>query len=695
VSETFTREKEQILTQFIIHHEVGDAEVGELAERLDTALARARDLHTGQKRRTGEDYIWHPLRTAMEVSRYGRIVDWAAIEAALLHDTLEDTALDFNDLAHQFPEAANLVLALTKIKDSRVHTYQKLFNYVLQDIRVLLVKVADRLDNLESLAIFKREKQVRIARETEEMYTNICRRLCMLDLAERLTEKIGPILTPAQVQAWDAASEQLQRDWARPLRDLRGRLAELFPGDLAARIELQWNRFRPDLPPTPENLLTLRVVTDSSEGAYRALGRVHMAFRALPGTFSDTISIPHKNGYRALQTRVAYKNRIISCYLASRAGDRFNRLGLLAMDLTSPEFNLEYMTDLREFLQNEDMDIQDFLRFHKPEAIQVTSPGGDVFSLEDGATALDFAFAVHEHLGLRSVGALVNGEEVPLGSSLRPGDRVEIRTADEPVADDRYLAWAHTRRALTRLRRHLRRVEAERATATGHQWVLDAAHAQGLSEGAMNVQVRDRALTSGVSVDELYRQVCLGGADISEILGIPREAVRRMPGSALFGRLTGREGNHRRRVRRYRFDDPHIRFCGGCMPVEGDEIEGVPEGGRLLVHRHGCPVPGTRSRVPLAWEKGGNLDLQSPGPVELEVALEDGFGVLHSVLAPFKDLAVDIRGLRLLQDNQLLHLQFQPSSHRTLNRLIRALRKLVVVTELQVFRGVGGQAEEE
>ncbi|HSH71033.1 MAG TPA: HD domain-containing protein, partial [Deferrisomatales bacterium] len=129
MSETFTREKEQILTQFIIHHDVSDAEVGELTERLDTAMERALELHAGQKRRTGEDYIWHPLRTTMEVSRFGRIVDWAAIEAALLHDTLEDTTLEFKELAQQFPEAANLVLALTKIKDSRVHTYQKLFSY--------------------------------------------------------------------------------------------------------------------------------------------------------------------------------------------------------------------------------------------------------------------------------------------------------------------------------------------------------------------------------------------------------------------------------------------------------------------------------------------------------------------------------------------------------------------------------------
>jgi (p)ppGpp synthase/HD superfamily hydrolase len=359
------------------------------------------------------------------------------------------------------------------------------------------------------------------------------------------------------------------------------------------------------------------------------------------------------------------------------------------MDLTSPEFNLEYMDDLRDFLQNEDMDIQDFLRFHKPDAIQVTSPGGDVFSLEEGATALDFAFAVHEHLGLRATGAQVNDEDVPLGTGLRAGDRVKIHTADQAVADDRYLEWANTRRALYRLRRHLRKVEADRAAATGRQWVLNAARAQGLSEDAAEEQIRDHALEAHQSMEDLYRQVCLGNADIGEVLGIHRDAGRRLPGSALLGRLTGR-AESRRRVRRFRFDDSHIRFCSACVPLEGDEIHGVPQGGRLVVHRVSCPLPEEAAYVPLAWEKGGNLDLQDPGPLELELSLEDGPGVLHSVLAPFKNQSVDIRNLRLLQNNHLLRLQFQPGSQRTINRLLRSLRKLVVVLEIQVFRGVGG-----
>ncbi len=682
MSDRFTREKEQILTQYILHHTLDEAEVGELAERLDRALAKAEALHAGQRRKTGEEYIWHPVRTAMEVSRYGRIVDWASVEAALLHDTVEDTDYREEDLRREFPEAAPLVEALTKIKDSRILTYQRLFSYVLQDIRVLLVKLADRLDNLESLSVFRRDKQVRIARESAEMYANICRRLCMLDLAERLTEKIGPILYPEAFERFRAAQEELKKGWARPLEDLRQKLAEAFPGDLQARIEFRWNRFRPDVPPTTEHLFTVRIVTASSEDAYRALGRVHLNFRALPGGFSDTLSTPRKNGFRALETRVSYQGRILSFYVAPAPADRFNRLGLLAMDITSPEFNLEYLEELREFLQNEDMDIQDFLRFHKPDAIQVTSPRGDVFSLEEGATALDYAFAVHEQLGLRALGARVNDEEVGLGTLLKPGDRIEIVTADGPVADDRYLDWAHTRKALAALRRYMRRKEAARAAATGRQWVMEAARARGLGEEQVDARAQDRARELGdIPVDELYRRVCLGEEEIDGVLG-PGPAGGRL---SLFRR---RRSQPVRKVRRYVFDDPHIRFCPECAPVEGDEIVGVPEEGRLRVHRVVCPRVAEGGGVPLDWDRGGRGDLRDPGTVEIEVRLQDGPGVLYGVLAAFRDLGLDIQRIQLPRGNEVLTARIQPGSDRTLNRLMRSLRRHGFVKEIRVFPGL-------
>jgi (p)ppGpp synthase/HD superfamily hydrolase len=233
----------------------------------------------------------------------------------------------------------------------------------------------------------------------------------------------------------------------------------------------------------------------------------------------------------------------------------------------------------------------------------------------------------------------------------------------------------------------LKRLEAERAAVTGRQWLLDAGHGQGIEPDESEQRARRYAAAKGGTVEEVYRRVCLGDEDIGDVLGTPEWRGRRLSGGGLLRWWTGRMDT-RRRVRRYDFEDPHIRFCPTCAPVEGDEIEGTPEQGRLLVHRIGCEAAPEGSNVPLTWEKGGKRDLRDPGPVELEVSLEDGPGALYTVLAPFKSLGVDIRNLKLPHRRPTLSIQFEPGSDRTLNRLMRALRKLGFVDQIRVFRAV-------
>lgn len=681
----FEREKEQIITQYILHHEVDEDEVHRLASRLDHALEKARTLHDGQKRKTGEDYIYHPVRTAMEVSRFGRIIDWDSIEAAILHDTLEDTAYEQEELEAEFPFAAGLVAALTKIKDSRVLTYQKLFRFVLQDIRVLLVKIADRLDNLESLTVFSVEKQIRIAKESAEMYANICRRLCMLDLAERLTDKIGPILTPGGYGDFHKAQDEFKHGWSRTIEQLKSKLMSILPEDMQVRLDVKWSFFRPGILPLPENFFEMQVIVPTSEDAYRALGRIHLAFKALPRAFDDTLSTPQKNGYRALKTRVSYQGRIVSFYIASRIADRFNRLGLLSMDISSPEFNHEYLDDLREFISNDEMDIQDFLRFHRPDDIQVTSPKGDVFSLQEGGTALDYAFAVHERLGLKAVSARVNSEEVPLDTILKSGDRIQIISASAPAADERYLSWVHSRKGLSCLRRYMNKIEAERAATTGRQWLLETAAAHGISDAEAQRLVSEKANKDSAAVEDLYRRICLGREDINKILSLEENSGKRLAGSAL-RKLLGGKTTVQRRVQRYRFHDSHIRFCPICAPVEGDDIEGSPDQGRLLVHRAGCASTDDKGKIPLQWKKINRKHLLDPGPVEIELLLEDQPGVLHALTTPFKELNLDIRNFKPPDENKRLRIQFYSGSSKALNKVIRSLRKHDFVKEIKVFK---------
>lgn len=690
MNDRFAREKEQILSQYILHHDVSDAEVGVLAERLDRAVAVAERLHAGQKRKSGEDYIVHPLKTAMEVSRFGRIVDWASVEASILHDTLEDTDYSYADISCDFPDAAKLVQALTKIKDSQEMTYKKLFNYVLKDIRVLLVKLADRLDNLETLRVFSREKQMRIASESVQMYANICRRLCMLDLAERLAEKVGEYLRPDEIEAYRAAQGNIMETLAKPLDQLRTKLAEIFPGDLSTRIEIKWNRFDPDVnnPMLPENFYIVRIITENPEDAYRALGRIHMAFNAIPGTFSDTFSNPRTNGFKALETRVSYRGGITGFYIASRAADRYNRLGLLSMDIDSPQFNLKYLDDLREFLQGGDGNLQDFMRFQRPDAIQVVTPKGDVLSLEDGATALDFAFAVHKGLGLRARGARINDEPVPLGTMLHSGDRVSIEVSPVPVCDERYLSWATSRRALSAIKRHLRKVESERAATTGRQWLIQAAANEGIPADKAEELALKLAESKNKAVESIYADICLGALEMGEVLSGAIAPKTLSVGSLVRILRPGRPGGVRK-VRRYDFDDPHIRFCQVCIPVIGDEIEGVSDSGRLSVHRRGCQYAPEGARIPLDWDRAQSSDLRDPGPVEMEIGVDGSSGSFYSVVWPFKTLELDIHTIGMPNENRILRLGVNPGTARTLDKLMRSLRKLNQVESIKILRGTG------
>ncbi len=684
LSDRFALEKEQILSQYILHHDVGEHEVGELAERLDRVVAFAERLHAGQKRKSGEDYIYHPINTAMEVSRYGRIIDWASVEACILHDTIEDTEMTSQLLEAEFPDTVRLVEALTKIKDNQELTYHKLFTFVLQDIRVLLVKIADRLDNLRSLHVFPRHKQLRIAKESAQLYANICKRLCMTDLAERFDENIAEYLYKDAFNEFKQSQRKARETQARPLSQFRSRLAEIFPGDLTARIDIKWNRFDHELPTLPENLYTVCIITDTSEETYRAMGRVHMAFRTIPGDFTDTISNPRTNGFKALETSVSYRGRIIRFYITSRNADKFNRMGLLSMDIESPQFNLQYLDDLRDFLQDEDGDIQDFLRFQVPDAIQVTSPRGDVYSLEEGTSALDFAFAVHDGLGLRAKGARINDVEEHISTHLQSGDRVEIMTSDEPLSDERYLDWVHSRKALVALRRYFRKQEHSKAIITGQNWLDEAATATGIEIAEAHRLAEQLADSSGRELSNLYHDICMGTTEVTEILGLANVAKPRTMGT-LVRKIRGAKATTRK-VRRYEFEDLHIRFCPICAPVRGDDIVGNPGQGRLNVHRKGCSEQDGDTSLPLIWDRSRGTDLRDPGLVEMEIGVDEKPGTFYAVVAPFRSLGVELSTIGMPGKNNFLHLEFSPGTARTLDRLINSVRKLGAVSSIRVLR---------
>jgi (p)ppGpp synthase/HD superfamily hydrolase len=683
VTQAFAEEKDNILSWYILHHAVDDNELQELSTRLTKAVEVANRLHAGSLRKTGEPYIYHPLRTAMEVSRFGRIVDWPSIEAAILHDTVEDTDYSIEELRRDFPESAELVEALTKIKDDKELTYRRLFEYALKDIRVLLIKIADRVDNLGTLHIFSPEKRLRIARESATMYANTCERLCMLDLASRLREQVGEYLTPEKYAEFQEAQKKAKKELERPLVHLRSRLAEVFPGDLTVRIDIHWNRFDHTLPVINENLFTVRIIAESREAAYQALGRVHISFPAIPGTFKDNISNPRENGFRALETSISNRGMIVRFYIASREDDRYNRLGLLSMDVESAHFNTRYLKDLREFLEAEDFaNIQDYLRFNLPDGIQVTTPKGETVNLEVGATALDFAFALHKGLGLRATGAIINDIPTSIATKLKMNDRVFIKTADRPVANEKFQQWATTRRAMSAIKRYLRQEELRKASEEGKKLLLGVGTAAGMDSWEVDNRVKALAAQSGEKTDKIYEEVFFGKMPLEKVLG-PLARPGWNPVSALLQKVMPPKPVAARTVRRYDFSS-NLRFCTRCVPVPGDEIEGVAGERALTVHRKGCFADDSVPRVTVEWDRQKKIELRDPGPVKLEIVTTPTPGLIYKAMAPFRSLEIEINSISLPGEDNILHLEFSPGTSRALDRLLRELRKLEFVREIEL-----------
>ncbi|PLX41167.1 MAG: hypothetical protein C0608_06800 [Deltaproteobacteria bacterium] len=684
---TFAEEKDSILSWYILHHSVDDNEVQELSDRLERAVETAERLHTGVTRKTGEPYIYHPLRTAQEVSRFGRIVDWPSIEAAILHDTVEDTDYTQEELRRDFPECADLVEALTKIKEDKGLTYRRLFEHALKDIRVLLVKIADRVDNLDTLHIFNREKQIRIAGESASMYANICERLCMMDLASRLREQLGEYLSPEKFHEFQEVQAKAKVELEKPIGNLRTRLAEAFPGNLTVRIEVNWARFDPDVPVKNENLFSVRIITENREAAYQVLGRVHLTFPSVPGSFRDNISNPRENGFRALETQVTYKGMIVRFTISSRDDDRFNRLGLLSMDIESAQFNSRYLKDLREFLEtDEQTSIQDYLRFNQPDGIQVITPKGLIINLEEGATALDFAFAVHKELGLRAAGAKVNDKAVHLSTPLSMNDRVEIIPSSRNVCTDNFLDWAHTRRAISSIKKHLRQEEYHKAAAEGKNLLVGVGSAANMDAWEVETRAKTLAAQSGEKIEKIYQDVYLGNLPLERVLG-PLAKPGRNPVSTLLQKMIPGKPIPVRIVRRYDFESKTRKFCQRCVPVSGDDIEGVPDGRRLIVHRKGCVLDTAETKVPLQWDKQKKIELRDPGPIKLNIWTTNVQGLLYHVVAPFRSLDIDLNSITLPDEDDILRLEFSPGTSRALDRILRDLRKMDFIHDIQIQPG--------
>jgi RelA/SpoT family (p)ppGpp synthetase len=662
------------------------------------------EAHEGQKRKSGEPYIFHPVAVARILAELR--MDYRCLMAAILHDVIEDTKVSREILAKEFgDEVARLVDGVTKLTQMDFETraaaqaasLQKMLLAMTRDIRVILIKLADRLHNMRTLDAFGRAKVIRIAQETQEIYVPIAQRLGINSLRVELED-----LSFAHANPWR------QRILADAVRRVRGARKELIssvssairdrlyrddlPGEVLGRQKHLFSIYRK----MKEKSLTLsevmdmygfRIIVDRVDSCYRALGLVHNLYKPVPGRFKDYIAIPKSNGYQSLHTVLIGPNgvhmeiqiRTLNMHRTAESGVAAHwnyKQGDHGENQTRTAAWLKNLAELKNTTENS----VDFLNNVKsdlfPAEVYVFTPRGRIQVLPKGASALDFAYAVHTDLGNTCVSARVDRRLVPLRTILHNGQTVEIITAKNARPKLDWLDFAITGKARSNIRAYLKNLHNQQAAQLGKS-VLEK-----------ELAVFDLTLDS---LEPALVKQFLKEAHLSSLTGLLVEVgLGSRPAPLVAQRLAdGRKPSVEAQPVAIKGTEGFVvTYADCCRPVVGDAVVGLFNSGEgLLIHRQGCRWLGERSKSGRSWiDVNWKPNTQLALPVEILVDAQDQPGVLGEVTAILGTLDANIEdvGIRV-QDgfSSSIKLTFKVQDRRHLAVIMRRLRSLPRVLRIQ------------
>ncbi|WP_376092130.1 RelA/SpoT family protein [Roseomonas sp. CCTCC AB2023176] len=607
---------------------------------IERAYETAERAHRDQKRDNGDPYIGHPLAVAHILADYR--LDAATIATALLHDTVEDTGLTLPELTARFGSTvAKLVDGVTKLtrlelqseRTKQAENFRKLVLAMSEDIRVLLVKLADRLHNMRTLHFVPQEhRRHRTARETMEIYAPLAERIGMDALKEELQVLAFRELQPDAAQTIAARLAYLRGQGA----DLIAEIAQDLRAELAANdvpvLDIQgrekssfsiWMKMREKKVEFEQlsDIMAFRVVTDTKAHCYAALGVIHSAYRVVPGRFKDYISTPKPNGYQSVHTGVtvpARHNAKIEVQIRTPEMHEVAEYGVAAHWIykTGPEGAVEpgrdrkrypWVKALLDILENAG-EAQDFLENTKLELHQdqvfCFTPKGDLIALPKGATPVDFAYQVHSQVGDNTVGAKINGRIVPLRHQLENGDQVEIITARGGTPNPQWERFVVTGKARARIRRFVLARQRDEARENGRQAISRAFRQEGVDFSEKAVEPALKTLKQQ-TYEDLLVAVGNGFVTAKDVLhavypelrspprpsafdALPLTRARGKPGSTTLPSRTGKGRDVAHGITGLVAGTP-VNFAGCCHPVPGDSIVGIVSTGRgVTIHKQGC-----------------------------------------------------------------------------------------------------------
>ena len=705
-----------------------DARLAELLDKLkknrpsdDPWLVRrayeiAAERHRDQLRRSGEPYLTHLLEVAHILADMR--MDSTTLAAALLHDVIEDTEFPIARIQERFgDETARLVEGVTKIsrlnmlapEARQAENVRKMVLAMVNDVRVVVVKLADRLHNMRTIEFLEPAKQQRIARETLEIYAPIAHRLGMGIIRNELEDLSFRVLEPDSYLALQKEVTDKQPVYQKFLEEVRatihGKLVENgIPAELEARIKglcslhrkLQRQQRGAE---QVYDLLAVRVITDSERSCYAALGVVHHIWRPVPGRFKDYIAIPRPNLYQSLHTTVIHGGQPFEVQIRTQEMHRIAEEGVAAhwkykdgKPSTDDDQRIIWMRQLIEWSQ-ELQEPGEFLTTLKvdlaPNEVYAFTPKGRVLELPAGATPVDFAYAVHTEVGHQCVGAKVNGQMVALRHEVSSGDVVEILTQKGHAPSRDWLSFVKSSHAKSKIRHWINLHEREEATDMGRRLLEKESRAFGRSlkkidEGDMQKAASDYGLSK---IEDLYAAVGFGKYSarqvLTKILGDAAKpadstvddtkptlvkTVKRMLG---FGEAPLVVKGH---------DDLLVFRAKCCNPIPGDEIIGYITRGRgVAVHTRTCPnvqnlMYQAERRIAVEW--GGAS--AATFPVQLAIRAKDRAGLLAEITAVISGAGSNIRNLESRPDklNARIEASLEIADRRQLEAILAKIRKI-------------------
>ncbi|GMV23818.1 MAG: GTP pyrophosphokinase [Acidimicrobiia bacterium] len=671
--------------------------------------------HKGQVRRSGEPYLVHPLEVADLLA--DQRLDAVAVAAGLLHDIVEDTPNSIEKIRELFGEdVAHVVEGVTKLsglqfassEERQAESFRKMLLAMVDDVRVIMVKLADRLHNMRTLHHLPEDRRQRIAQETRDIYAPIANRLGMSKVKNELEELAFRHLEPQAYQKLRAEVEARRKASDTLMEELRATLAAKLAEaqvpvvSIDGRIKRLWSihqKLRRRDNATLDQVydfIALRVVTASVKDCYSILGIIHQTWSPVAGRFKDFIAMPRPNGYQSLHTSVV-SGRGLPFEVQIRTEEMHNiaeegiaahwkyKEGRVGASTDEQYFAwlrslLEAQQDLRdptEFLQNLRVELY-------PDEVYIFTPKGEVKSLPQGATPVDFAYSVHTDVGHQCVGARINGRMVPLRTRLANGDIVEIVTQAGHTPSRDWLTFVQTSRARNKIKQFIQAQEKARSIEIGRRLFDKDVRKFNIDRALIEPEALGKVgLEFGAQrVDDLFAAIGYGKVTVKAVLTklVGQEALREKPDNVVTSVVRRVLGTGDAKIKVKGIDDLMVSRARCCNPIRGEKIVGyITRGKGVSVHAATCPnvlslLYDPERRIDVEWDKGADA---SPYVVRLKLHVADRKGILAEVTTRVSGINTNIRDVEATSDTDgrgSIRMTVEIADLKHLDKVIKSLK---------------------